>query len=424
MTVIQEIYKWSLGLQKWQQDAIARLYEKPSLDQRDIDDLCALLKSEFGIPDPQERSYRFLAAAQVAAPVIPERLIQLTGIRDLSHVNALAPGQNLQISATGLTVIFGENGAGKSGYSRVLKKACRARDQREPILPDARKEHPTPVKATATFDVLLDGEPAELTWANGDAPPDELSEIAIFDTHCANAYVDNQGDFAYVPYGLDILTGLVLACTQMRAQLENEKRQISPDGRAFSSFGHSNTRAGSVASRLLIDATSDEVDAASIYTPDDVSRYAAIRKALLENDPKKRSHEMRLQAARLGDLKARVVRASGILADANIIDLMKLIDTAKTAREAAELASKAFMESPSLLPGTGGEHWKTLIEAARSFSTISHAGHPLSSLPPGSPCPLCQNQLGDDGSSRLRSFDEFLKGAAERNSAETREKAV
>ena len=106
----------------------------------------------------------------------------------------------LPISPTGLTVIYGENGAGKSGYSRVLKKACRARDQAEPILPDARKPPSKPATPKAAFDVMVNGVAVTMHWQGGQAAPSELSEIAIFDSHCARAYLDNQGDFAYAPY--------------------------------------------------------------------------------------------------------------------------------------------------------------------------------------------------------------------------------
>ena len=43
------------------------------------------------------------------------------------HVNALAPDQRLTLHRVGLTIIYGDNGSGKSGYARILKKVCRAR---------------------------------------------------------------------------------------------------------------------------------------------------------------------------------------------------------------------------------------------------------------------------------------------------------
>lgn len=209
MSILQEIVSWSQNLPAWQQDAIARLYTNRSLGMFDLDDLYALAKAEHGIADPEERSPKKLAAAEIAVPPVANRVVQIAGIKQLSNVNAIAEGQRLPICPTGLTVVFGENGAGKSGYARVLKQACRARDQREAILPDAKKEPGKSDPAQATFETVVDGVSLDLSWTNGKESPEQLSEIAIFDAHCARAYIDNQGDFSYVPYGLDILGGLV-----------------------------------------------------------------------------------------------------------------------------------------------------------------------------------------------------------------------
>ena len=131
MTILQEIHAWSKGLHAWQQDAIARIYANRELSTTDVEDLYALSKAEAGIEDPQNRAPKALDDAQVATRADPTRLVRLLAIKEISNVNALAAGGSLPIAETGLTVIYGENGAGKSGYSRVLKHACRARDQRE-----------------------------------------------------------------------------------------------------------------------------------------------------------------------------------------------------------------------------------------------------------------------------------------------------
>ena len=59
------------------------------------------------------------------------KLVQLTSMASVFNVNALASDQILNFDQSGLTIIYGGNGSGKSGYSRALKRACRARDQSE-----------------------------------------------------------------------------------------------------------------------------------------------------------------------------------------------------------------------------------------------------------------------------------------------------
>lgn len=60
----------------------------------------------------------------------------LKRMHSLKHVNALAADQSIEFASSGVTVIYGENAAGKSGYSRVLKRACHAREKKSDVLPN------------------------------------------------------------------------------------------------------------------------------------------------------------------------------------------------------------------------------------------------------------------------------------------------
>jgi len=248
VSILQKIHKWSQAQPAWQQDAIRRLYTDRNISAADLEDIYALAKAAQGIEDPDKRLPQKLADADLAAPPVPNRLVQIAAIKDLMNVNALAEGHSLPISPTGLTVIYGENGAGKSGYSRVLKKACRARDQAEPILPDARKPPGKPTTPKAAFDVVINGAAVPMTWQGGQAAPEDLSEIAIFDSHCARAYVDNQGDFAYAPYGLDILEGLVKVCGNVKTMATRELTNSRPNLEPFAALSKTATKVGALLS--------------------------------------------------------------------------------------------------------------------------------------------------------------------------------
>jgi hypothetical protein len=49
------------------------------------------------------------------------------GIGPVEHVDRLAAGQELRFGVSGITLIYGDDGTGKSGYARVAKKLCLAR---------------------------------------------------------------------------------------------------------------------------------------------------------------------------------------------------------------------------------------------------------------------------------------------------------
>ncbi|WFC14517.1 AAA family ATPase [Aeromonas salmonicida] len=424
MSIIQEIYKWSKELASWQQDAIARLYQDRTLSAKDLDDLYALAKAEVGIADPDKRRPRTLEDAQIAPPANPTRLIQLTAIKELANINALANGERIPIAVAGMTVIYGENGAGKSGYSRVFKHACRARDRREPILPNAHLAPKTTGVAQAVFETVIDDVATDLAWQYGVEAPEPLSDISIFDTYCARAYIDNHGDFAYTPYGLDILEGLVGACNSLRVRATQEMAANSPSDAAYAALAKEQTAVATALLGIPSRTRSEHIETLSTLSQIEQDRRALLTATLAEADPKQKAQALSQKAARFSGLKNRISTTVALIDDLKVNQLKDLINKAKLDKAAAELAAAEFKQAPGQLTGTGGEEWKTLFEAARSFARVSHPNHEFPKLLEGSACPLCQNPLGPDGVSRLVKFDAFIKQAAEKTASESREVAA
>jgi len=424
MTILQEIHAWSKGLAPWQQDAIARLYGDRNLSAADLDDLYALAKAEAKIPDPEGRTTKILQDAEVAQQADPARLVQLAGLKDLADVNALANGGRIPIALTGLTVIYGENGAGKSGYSRVFKHACRARDRRERILPNANLDPKTTGIAQAVFEAVIDGTAVDLPWSFGSNPPEQLSDISIFDTHCARAYIDNHGDFAYAPYGLDILEGLVAVCTKLKTRASQEKIANTPSGAAYVAL----TKEPTVVAKLLLEIPAktkpEHVESLATLSQAEVERLGLLTKTLAEVDPKQKAQALRHKATRFTGLKDRIISAYALVCDEKIFHLQTLIKKSKEAKAAADFAATEFKQTPGQLLGTGGEEWKALFDAARTFSQVCHSEHEFPALPEAAACPLCQNQLGHDGAARLIRFDAFITQAAETAAKNARETAA
>ncbi|RON24849.1 hypothetical protein BK660_04045 [Pseudomonas brassicacearum] len=424
MTIIQEIHAWSKGLPAWQQDAIARLYQGRMLSAADLDDLYALAKAETGIPDPEGRNPKVLEEALIAQPAGPARLVQLAAIKQLVNVNALANGGRVPISLTGLTVIYGENGAGKSGYSRVFKHACRARDRREPILPNANLDPKTAGVAQAVFETVIDGVATDLPWQYGAVAPEPLSDIAIFDTHCARAYIDNHGDFAYAPYGLDILEGLAGVCNKLKARATLEKAANAPSDAAYAALTRDQTQVAVALLGIPSTTLPEKIEALVTLSHAELDRLALLTQTLAEADPKQKAQALRQKATRFSGLKDRMAAAIALIDDKTVNQLRQLIENSKTAKAAAELAAKEFKQTPGQLAGTGGEEWKALFDAARVFAQVSHPGHEFPEVPENSACPLCQNRLGQEGAARLVRFDTFIKQAAEKAAKDARDTAA
>lgn len=422
MSILHQILNWTEGLPPWQSDAVARLLAKQALSPDDIEDLFALLKAEHGIPDPKGRTPRKLTADQIPIPETSSILVQLKAIKNMQHVNAIAGNQRLPIAPLGLTVIYGDNGSGKSGYSRVLKRACRARDQMEAIHPNANLPINQTSSAEADFEISVNGIDQEVHWINSQIAPPELSSIAIFDSHCARAYLDNEDDFSFVPYGLDVFERLAKVCTKLKELVEYELKQFSVDLTVFSHL-NGDTSTGKLIASLSAKTSPLQIDALTTLSPEELDLHAELDKSLKESNPKDKANQLRLRARRIATIASNAASEGDLVGQIAIKKLRDLADSYRSAKAAAQLAAQLFKEEENLLPGTGGEAWRELFDAARKFALESHPDKTFPTLGIDAQCPLCQQPLGE-GAGRLLRFEAFIQNESEKNSQACRSALV
>lgn len=421
MTILQEILTWTQGLPTWQSDAVSRLLAKQTLTPQDYEDLYALLKLAHGIPDPKNRQPKPLTADQIPAQVEANTHIELRAIKNLRNVNAIAENQQLAVGPAGMTVIYGDNGSGKSGYSRVLKRACRARDQSEPIHPNANLLGVKAGNAQASFDIAVDGIAKEVTWHQEQEAPPELSSLAIFDAHCARAYLDSEDDFSYVPYGLEVLEALAKVCQQLKTTIEAEEKQSAVDLTAFAHL-KGETAVGKLIVALSAKTSTAQIEALATLKPEELEQRETLEKSLKENNPKEKAGLLRLRARRVAAIAKNSVEKGILVGPDAIAELRALADSFRTAQAAAALAAKSFKEGQNLLPGTGGEAWRELFDAARKFAIEAHPDKQFPDLGADAACPFCQQPLAA-GAQRLLRFEAFIQAEAEKT-AQARRQAL
>jgi hypothetical protein len=222
VTVLEEILSWSRDRPAWQRDALRRLVEKGDLTEEDVSALTEICKGQFGLADPQPGEP--LSAAHLPNSGASVGAVALDSIFHHEGVNALALDQTLKFGPR-LTVVYGDNGAGKTGYIRILKSACRARG-RENILGNVTSgtAPPTPVVAIR----YRVGNEVETREWSGKGEDDFISRVSVFDTQSASVYLREKTDVAFRPFGLDLFDKLVQACKQVRSRLETEQRSLGP----------------------------------------------------------------------------------------------------------------------------------------------------------------------------------------------------
>jgi recombinational DNA repair ATPase RecF len=411
MSLLDDILVWSTtGLTLWQRDALRRLFQKENLEPQDYDDLYAMMKSAKGLSDPKRRQPVPLSQEHLSVQGDNSTPVILRALRDLKNVNRIAPGQKLEFAHKGMTVVYGGNASGKSGYSRVLKRACRARDISEPILPDAFNPNSAKNLPEATFDIKVGEKLTSLNWNRDATPPNKLSTIAVFDSRCARVYLDNENDVAYLPYGLDIIENLGQdALPKLTDKLNAEIDAINIDTAPFADL-QGETAVGKMIASLSADTDPEKVTSLATMTTDELSRLTLLGKTLTESDPKAKAKALRISAQRIKELVDSIDTAIALVNDAAVERIKACDIEAETASKAEAIAAKEFQAGETLLPGTGEHVWKNLFEAARRFATNSaYPGKPFPFVAPDAKCLLCQQPLDQDAAERMQRFENFVK---------------
>ena len=420
MNVLDEIASWAANLPDWQSDAVRRILTQGEFTGTDESEVLSMLAAEKGVSDlggaaPAPRPLR---RSDIPAASTSCRKVILKRMFGLRNVNALAPSQALTFTPKGITVVYGDNASGKSGYVRVLKRACRARDAGGPILSDVWGAIPASGPAEARFDVNVDGKdlPAPLEWKDGCPASDELSCLAVFDSGCARVYLTKKNEVEYVPYGLDVFDKLGRLQGRIRRTLD-EHKQAGPSLPEDLLKLAEGTIAGKLVHALGPETSAAQVERLANLSQQEKDRLGQLRalvSRLKAKDPKSLADAKRRVAKRIRDLEGTAKKLDERLSETIAKSLKALVAEAKAARSAADTASKKVIgEQP--LAGVGTDVWKRLYEAARRYSEKhAYPGVPFPATGDGKRCVFCQQLLSQDAQDRMSAFDRFLKHDTER----------
>jgi recombinational DNA repair ATPase RecF len=420
VSVLKEILAWSQDRPPWQRDALRRLVLNDALFEDDILELVEICKGTHGLSERQD--ILPLTKDHIPTGDMASAQVVLDSIFHHRGVNALAENQTLKFSPD-LTVVYGDNAAGKTGYIRILKSACRARGQ-ESILGNVVSGS-TPYTPTVSIKYEVGDETGLREWA-GEGEDDFISRVSVFDTQSAAVYLTEKTDVAFRPFGLDLFDKLVKACKVVRSNLEKEQRVHSTSDLYTL---QNQVPEGTAVAKLLAGISSltkpETVLSLSRLSPEEQSRLTLLEKSILDlqaNDPEKLARQMTLRAGRIRTLVKHLQSVEATLSD----DAVSAVFNARSegrrkSEDARRLREATFPEG--VLEGTGSEIWAQLWDSAQQFSEESaYKGQEFPFVEGGAQCVLCQQDIDHAAAHRLKQFQTFVASTTERELRELREK--
>lgn len=223
----QILVEWANEQQNWVRFIVRNVLATGSLQtEEEIIQAFGVCLAERGMsetPATEVPHLSFDAGNQIGI----ERL-QLESLSEVGHVNRLAPNQEI-IFNNRMTILFGENATGKSGYVRILKRlgAVRSSEEILPNIHDSAANDPT-----AMVKYSLGNTEQTIQW-NGEAGVPPLTRIGIFDTSAMAFHVDDELTYVYTPRDLALFQYTHQAIQDVEAKFVTRRNEVAPSSNPF-----------------------------------------------------------------------------------------------------------------------------------------------------------------------------------------------
>ena len=410
---------WLKNKPYWEQYLWQTHMTKEKIDDSDIEACYNLLLEDCNVIKANlERKNITFSALDFNGTEKPKTKTIIDKIDHLENINALDKECIVEFGKN-LTIIYGDNGAGKSGIGRLLSNACYSRKPRK-LLPNAKTSiHPTDLKAKADF-YITDDSGTKVIKYTIDEIYDALKSFSVFDHECSVIHLNSENIVEFVPLKIHIFDEIFKSISAIEAKLQKEiglKRKENPTENIFSN----NSKIKEFIDALSGDTTEEEINIALEFTESDkklLTEKQSTREEKQKQDISKQKKELTDECNDLNNFKNKLISKSTVLSLAREEKINILIKEIKEKREITKKISIHSFEFPSFT-NIGSPEWRSLIMAAKILYDKEIVSSETIEL---EYCLLCRQTLTSKEKTLFEDYWKFLKSTAEIELLEARRK--
>lgn len=415
MTPVEKIVGWGKDKPVWWRHAIRLSLGDGELTPVTLQEVYTIAKMEHGLLDKDTSYTEAEQDIDTTGFESESHEVTLKSISKVVNVGALAENQFLEFPKSGLTVVYGDNGAGKSGYSRILKHACLARGRAPEILGNVFELSLDP--SSAIISTEIEGAQEDKNWNLEYVTDADLKSIHVFDGEVSDNFVSDEDELGYKPLGLYLLDDLASAIDYVRRQIEEE---TMPGNGLVTLPAFGDTQAGKFVAKLSFDSDIADVDKHAV-TDEEIKNLDVLKKEINElkaKSPEQIRKELSNKKTQLIALQKFITDLSSKLSD-KVFEYVKskITDANAKIELANQLRDRILNDLP--IANIGGTDWQLMWSTAEKFLTSDGNKE----FPPkiGEDCPLCLQQVGEVSANKLKEFQEFV---LDKTSQEAKESQV
>ncbi|MDD4157338.1 MAG: hypothetical protein PHY08_12270 [Candidatus Cloacimonetes bacterium] len=397
------VQQWLQQRHKWLQYAVQLVIKNNELSEELIEQLVNLCKKEAvgEFPDMDISIKGFNFESKHAQD------LHLHSISEVVGINKLAPKKPLEFSPTNVSVVYGANGSGKSGYIRLMKHAFQSREGcRGKLLGNVF--NPNHQIQKAKFLYKLENSDFTHEWEI-DKPSEVLSVIDIFDTSFGSVFIDNENEVSYEPPILSFFSQLIAVSESVAAKLDFEiESNISMLPNIPNNI--SDTESTNWVSQLNTKTTIEEIEKRCTFSDEETNELLKLEQRLSETKPTEKASKLRAQKKYIDLMVEEILAIKSSLSDEAVAIILAHKRSVNKKKQIVDAVSiKAFENSK--INGIGSDIWVELWKSAKKFSeSLVYTNREFPVTDKEAVCVLCHQTLDESAKERFKSFEAFIKG--------------
>lgn len=348
--------------------------------------------------------------------------LMLSELENVEGVNALLEGQSIEFSPN-LTIIYGSNGSGKSGYTRLLKNVFYSKSKEKVLSNIYSTDIVKPVNANFIF--KSEGNEISVSYNNNDHSIFE--QFSVFDGKSAVKHIESKNEFEFKPAGLNFFGKFADALSHVEKKLNNEvtiKQQGTNINNLLMLFD-GNSEVTEAIQAINTDKGFENLSKIASYTEKNTKEKESVQKKYeeLQIASTKKDQEIR----NLNTIKKLLLQVKQSVEKFNQYFSNEMFEKANQAiiecLEKEEIAKNEGVENfkTDNLNGIGTSEWKNFILSAEKFALLQENGN--SHYPKNEDhCLFCQQKLSEPAQKLIINYRKFIESVSEKKAAELQNK--
>ena len=406
------LIEWANGQDHWVRKIVDEVIKTRSLlSDEHVTAIYELFLREKKLAQGDPPNVERLSSSRLS--VTTAMALRLVSLEHIENVNALTPDQEMKFHER-LTVCFGENGSGKTGYVRILKQAAGVRTA-QPVLRNIRADGPgrTP---RARIKIACGDALRTIDW-HGQQGIEPLGSVVIFDAGAAVVHIADDLTYSYTPADLSLFPLVTDGIDRVQRKIQSAKEERELHKTPTENRFPQESQLYAIIKDLGASTKLPEIEALAEISDEEEASLSSLREKVTALSTGAVRQQITVKGQER-DALAQVLSIGQTIADFDRDAYLEAIVALRSARVNHEQATREALAGENI-PGILGKAWQEFVEAAEGY--IKEVG--LDPYPESDDsCIYCRQPLDSAAVGLIQKYRDYCNAALRQEVERTNER--